>query len=197
VKNSGMSLITTIARWIRGVARRYRSPRTLSHNLVLRVEQASELGGVALQLARLGRTRFQDTLRRLRELYELSTPALYLQLVTTGQPCRVVLVPWDRGQVSFSGRGWYVLAGADATIAGTDGEAAAAALRMPMLYSHAPDHALFAVSIEQPGESEIRGYFPRYVTHVTIVADGREVAEASRLLHEQGARVFRVNGRAA
>ena len=191
-----MSLITTIALRIRAFARRFRPPRTLSHNAVLRVEQASELGGVAVQLARLGRTRFQDTLRRLRELYELSTPALYLQLVTTGQPCRIVLVPWDRGQVSFSGRGWHVLAGADATMGG-GALAAPAPLRMPMLYSHAPDHALFAVSIEQPGQSEIRGYFPRYVTHVTIVADGREVAEVCRLSHEHGARVFRVNGRAA
>lgn len=191
-----MSLITTIALRIMAVARRLRSRPTLTHNAVLRVEQASELGGVAVQLARLGRTRFQDTLRRLRELYELSTPALYLQLVTTGQPCRIVLVPWDRGQVSFSGRGWHVLAGADAA-SGGGALAASATLRMPMLYSHAPDHALFAVSIEQPGQSEIRGYFPRYVTHVTIVADGREVAEVCQLSHEQGARVFRVNGRAA
>ena len=192
-----MSLIAGAARMIRRALRRpTRAPTVRRHNAVFKVEQASELGSAAVRLCRLGRTRFQQTLRRLRELYDLATPALYLQVATGGQPCRIVLVPWDRRQVSFSGRGWHVLAGAEAT-AGTEAFILPKGLRVPMLYSHAPDHPLFAVSLEQPGEREIRGYFPQYVTHVTIVADGLEVVEACPLSHEHGARVFRVGGRAA
>ena len=172
-------------------------PAVRAHSSIITVEEANELGFAAAHLSRYGRTRFRQALQRLRDLYDLATPSLYINVVTAGEACRIELVPWDRRQVSFSGNGWHLLAGAEATT-GIEAFMQSKRPRRPPLYSSAPDHPLFVVTVDQPGLSEFRGYFPPYVTHLTIVADGKEVVDACRLAHDEGVRVFRVaGGRAA
>jgi hypothetical protein len=197
-----MALLTEIAQHIRGLVavplrRKLGSRRKVKpHASITTVQMAADLPAEASRLGRLGEAGFRETLRGMRELYELSTPALYLHIVTGGQPCRVVLVPWDRRQVSFSGPGWHLLAGVEAP-SGVEAFIVPRGLRTPLLYSNAPDHPVFVVALRVPGQHEFRGYIPPYVTHVTIVADGREVVSTQRLAHDAGARVFQVDGRAA
>jgi hypothetical protein len=192
-----MAILEKIGRSIRGIVRAgAHTVRRRQHSSIDRVEEASDLGAAAARLSRHGRAGFHETLRRLRELFELATPALYLQVETGGEPCRIVLVPWDRRQVAFSGRGFHLLGGAEAE-AGKGAFLVPKGLRIPPLNGNAPDHPVFLVALEQPGQHEYRGYIPPYVTHVTIIADGNEVTTACRLAHDQGARVFRVKGRAA
>lgn len=192
-----MELLTHLARRVRRLAVRALQPSApRPHGCIYKARTANELGSVAAALAKLGHTGFQPTVRRLRELYELATPAIYLQLCTGGEPCRIILVPWDHGQVAFRGRGFHLMAGAEAT-SGMEAFLLPRELRTHTLYSAAPDHPLFAIALGQTGAREFRGFFPPYVTHVTIVADGREVVVNCALAHDQGARVFRVQGRAA
>lgn len=168
--------------------------RSREHQSIITVKQAVDLGAVAAQLSWFGRTRSIATLRRLRDLYELATPAIYLQVTARGEPCRIVLVPWERQPVSVSGRGWHLVAGAEA-MSGLDASSVRNGLsrlpRFSWLFGCAPDHPLFAVSIAQPGQREFHCHFPPNVTHVTIVADGELVVSACQLSHET-ARVFRV-----
>lgn len=164
------------------------------HHRVVTVKQAIELGAASAQLSRLGRTSFRATLRRMRDLYDRATPAIYLQIRTMGEPCRIVLEPWDRPPVSFSGRGWHLVAGADA-LSSLDSLLLPKRLQARLFTSQAPDHALFAVAIAHPGQRNLHCHFPPHVTHVTIVADGEVVVDTCRLSRDS-ARVFRV-GRAA
>jgi hypothetical protein len=168
-------------------------PSVRAHSSIITVEEANELGLAAAHLSRHGGTRFRHALQRLRDLYDLATPALYINVVTAGEGCRIVLVPWERRQVSFSGNGWHLLAGAEA-VTGIEAFMQAKRPRRPRLYSSAPDHPLFVVTVDQPGQTEFRGYFPPYLTHLTIVADGNEVVDACRLVHDDGVRVFKVSG---
>lgn len=189
-----MELLTHLARRARRLAARVMQPSApRPHGNIFKASEAVELGGVAATLAKLGGTGYQSTFRRLRELYDLATPSIYLQVATAGQPCRIVLVPWERGQIAFSGRGFHLMAGAEAT-SGLEAFLLPREVRTPALYSTAPDHPLFAVALSQPGIREFRGYFPPYVTHLTIVADGREIVLNCPLAHDQGACVFRVHG---
>lgn len=190
-----MKLMANIQRWLHRIASGpSRVLGSREHQRVITVHKAVELGAVSAQLSRLGRTSFRATLRRIRDLYEQATPAIYLQIRTMGEPCRIVLEPWDRPPVSFSGRGWHLVAGAEAT-GGVDSLLMPKRLQARLFTSKAPDHALFAVAVAHPGQRSLHCHFPPSVTHVTIVADGEVVVDTCRLSHD-GARVFRV-GRAA
>lgn len=191
-----MNTLVKTQRWIHWIASgpsRVLGSRR-AHHRVITVKQAVELGAASAQLSRLGRTSFRSTLRRMRDLYALATPAIYLQVRTMGEPCRIVLEPWDRPPISFSGRGWHLVAGAEAT-GRLDSFFLPRHLQKRLFTSKAPDHALFAVAIAQPGQRNLHCHFPPSVTHVTIVADGEVVVDTCRLSRD-GARVFRV-GRAA
>lgn len=125
----------------------------------------------------------------IRELVALNTPGLFLNVVQRDGPVRVVLKPWDGRTTRFRGAHFVIEAGAEAT------EGVEAFLRTPLshvtaLYPAAPDHPVYVVSIEHQGTLVYAGQFPAYLTHLTLLVNGRTIVRCRRLLHERGPQVF-------
>ena len=160
------------------------------------VREDADLGTTAGALSRRGAGGTTAVYRQLSELRALGSPALFVHVVTDSRPCRLVLERWDRRHVAFSGSGWTLMAGAHADAA-RPAFVVPEPLRRHRLYESAPARPVFAVSMRHAGETELRGFFPPYVTHITIVGGGQTVVTAQRLLHEQGKHVFHLGGRAA
>jgi hypothetical protein len=124
----------------------------------------------------------------IRELVELNTPALFLNIV---QPdaAHVVLRPAALRTIRFRGRRFLLDAGADAP-GGSEAFALAPLSHVTQLFPVTPDHPVYIMSIEHQGEAVFTGDVPAYITHVTIAVNGRVVARAERLLRERGPQVF-------
>jgi hypothetical protein len=142
--------------------------------------------GRVLPRAAADRIRMQSL---LRELVALNTPALYLNVVQRAPRVHVVLRPWDGSSIRFRGGNYFVDAGSD-SMEGSEAFVNAPFSHVTMLYPTAPDHPVYVISIENQGQAVITGDVPPYLTHVTIVVNGRVITQSERLLRERGPQIW-------
>lgn len=132
---------------------------------VTEIEDAQAIETVARDLARSGESA-QPAARRLRRLFHLPGAGLYLQFNRSRGPYNIVLEPWDSSKVALPmGR----------------------AILSSGRHSAAPEGsfvAVFWVNDDQQQAYTLR--IPPYLTHVTIVANGREVVLARPVEHGGG-----------
>jgi hypothetical protein len=126
----------------------------------------------------------------LRDLVALNTPALFLNIIDGGAPVHVMLRPWPGRSVRFRGSSYLVEAGSEAP-EGMEAFTGGPFSHVTALYPTVPDHPVYMVSIERQDARLYTGEIPSYLTHVTIMVNGRLVAHCERLLHERGPQVWR------
>lgn len=185
----GATLIVRAALRVLRRGRRQRTAAAAACCRSLTVRSDSDIRTAAFNMARPARQDASAAQELLRELVELNTPALYLNIVQTPRPARVVLVPWEGRTLRFRGRSYLVEAGSEAP----EGIAAfvdVPSARVMTLYPTAPDHPVYAISIENQDEREIGGAIPAHITHVTILVNGRVIARGERLLRERGPQIW-------
>lgn len=188
-----MTLLTRIARRI-GIAKR--TPRRSTPQAdIRRIEDPTEARRMAFSFSRRGGLSVAHAVSRVNELLALRTPALYLQVTGSGTTA-VVLEPWERRKVSLCGNGWTLDAGEGAPT-GSPAWVASDDARPYRLYETAPDHPVLAVAVRVGVEGEVRCFVPEYLTHATIVVNGRVMAAAQRIDRDREAYVFIDRGRAA
>jgi hypothetical protein len=172
------------------LGRAKRVPAVVPRCMSREVRSEQEVRAAAYEVARSAPQFTPGMLEVLiRELVEMNTPALLLNVVQRSGPVRVVLKPWEGRTVRFRGRNYYVDIGSESS-EGIEAFTHAPFAHTTVLYPTAPDHPLYVISIEQQGAVEYAGHFPPYLTHVTVIANGLVTARAERLLHERGVRVW-------
>ena len=183
-----MKVIGQVIDSVRRVRFRHADPalRTVPRCLSLQARSEDEVRTAAQRVS--PRTPvFAATL--IRELVELNTPALFLNIVQPGVAVHVVLRPAALRTIRFRGRRFLLDAGAEAP-GGTEAFALAPLSHVTQLFPVTPDHPVYIMSIEHQGDAVYTGDVPAYLTHVTIAVNGRIVAHAERLLRERGPQVF-------
>lgn len=125
----------------------------------------------------------------IRELVELNTPALFLNIVQPGVHVHVVLRPAPTRSIRFRGRRFFLDAGSAAP-EGIEAFMHAPLAHVTELYPVTPDHPVFVMGIEHQGDTVYTGDVPSWLTHVTIMVNGRVVARGERLLRERGPQVW-------
>jgi hypothetical protein len=125
----------------------------------------------------------------LRDLVALNTPALYLNVVQRAPRVHVMLRPWDGSSIRFRGDSYFVDAGSE-SVEGIEAFANVPFSHVTTLYPTAPDHPVYVISIENQGAATITGDVPPYLTHVTIIVNGRVVTQGERLLRERGPQIW-------
>jgi hypothetical protein len=153
------------------------------------VRSEYDIRTVAFQLGRRAGMEPAAVQSLLRELVELNTPALYLNVIQHTAGLRVMLQPWDGRSTRFRGDTYFVDAGAE-SVEGIEAFAHTPFAHVTTLYPTAPDHPVYAISIENQGDATIAGKVPAYLTHVTIVVNGRVITRCERLLHERGPQIW-------
>lgn len=153
------------------------------------VRSEADIRAAAAALAPAARMAAPAVQSLLRELVALNTPALYLGIVQRPGPVRVVLHPWGGRTLRFRGPTYLLDAGSEAT-EGVEAFVAPPFARATSLYATTPDHPVYAVAIEHQGVREVAGSVPAWLTHVTIVVNGRVVTQGERLLHERGPQIW-------
>lgn len=160
-------------------------PRCLS----LQARSEQELRFAASRLA-TGSALGSGTLQiLLRELVELNSPALFLNIRQKRGPTHVVLEPWGGASTRFQGSSFLLEAGSAAP-EGVEAFALAPFSHVTQLFPTAPDHPVYVMSIEHPAQHVITGLVPSYLTHVSILVNGSLVAHCERLLHERGPHIW-------
>jgi hypothetical protein len=188
-----VTLLTRIARKI-GIAKR--TPRRSTPQAdIRRIEDPAEARRMAFSFSRRGGLSIPHANARVNELLALRTSALYLQVTGSGTTA-VVLEPWERRKVSLCGNGWTLDAGEGAPT-GVPAWVTAKDARPHRLYETAPDHPVLAVAVRVGVQGEVRCFVPEYLTHATIVVNGRVLAAAQRIDRDREAYVFIDRGRAA
>jgi len=152
------------------------------------VEARSEQD-VAIAVLRTGADAPVLTGLLIRQLVELNTPALYLNIVQPDARVHVVLRPAKGRSIRFRGRRWFLDAGSEAP-EGVEAFTSSPMAHVTQLYPVTPDHPVYVMSIEHQGDTVYTGDVPSYLTHVTIVVNGHVVARAERVLHERGPQVY-------
>jgi hypothetical protein len=125
----------------------------------------------------------------LRELVEMNTPALLLNIVESSRPVNVVLRPRAGSSISFRGSSYLVRAG-PAARAGCDAPPTTLPAHSMTLCRALPDHPVHLVSVEHHGEAVFTGDAPPWLTHFTLVVNGVVVTRAEPLVHERGPQVW-------
>ncbi|CAN5640672.1 hypothetical protein BH23GEM9_BH23GEM9_06620 [soil metagenome] len=121
----------------------------------------------------------------LRDLVSLNTPSLFLNIMDSRAPIRVVLRPWEQRTLRFRGTSFLVEAASEAT-EGIEAYTMAPFSHVTALYPTAPDHPVYVISLEHHDEGNYTGDIPQYLTHLSIMVNGSLVAHCERLLHERG-----------
>lgn len=162
-------------------------PRARCLRLDVRAEH--EVRAAARQLAHAGAADSSVFEPLLRELVSLNTPALFLNIVQPGARVRIMLSPWEGRSVRFRGQHFFVDAGSE-SVEGIEAFVNTPFSHVTALFPTTPDHPVYVISIEHQGPHVYLGEVPSYLTNVTIVANGRVVTRAERLLHERGLHVW-------
>ena len=180
--------VTAVARAVRRLVRP-RATRRVPRCVSFDVRSEVDVRNAARDLALASKAEPAAYEAFMRELAQLNTPALFLNVVQRMGPIRVVLDPWEGRSVRFRGASYFVDVGAEAP------EGVEAFVRTPLahvttLYPTAPDHPLYVVSIENQGALVYTGQFPSYLTHITLAVNGVVIARSERLLYERGTKVY-------
>lgn len=181
---------TVVGRAIRTISRMVSSrsvmppaPRCVS----VEVRTEGDILRAAGLLARGGEPTILPSL--IRDLVRLNTPALFLNIVDHRAPARVVLEPWEGRSIRFQGSAYLATASSEAP-EGVEAFAAVPFSHVTALYPTAPDHPVYVMAIEWQGDDVYCGRVPPYLTHASIMVNGRLLTHGERLLRERGVRVW-------
>lgn len=180
-------MLKQVIRQVVRTMRRTRVAKSEPRCMRMQARSEQEVRTAAIRLAGDGPAGHIEPL--IRELVELNTPALFLNIVDPGVRVSVMLRPSALRSIRFRGRSWFLDAGSDAP-EGIEAFMNAPFSHVTTLYPTAPDHPVYVMSIEHQGERVYTGDAPEWLTHVTIVVNGRVIARAERLLRERGMQVW-------